>query len=171
MSTIIHPTPVIGGAFCLVDHHGRTVDETRYLGRHTLFFFGFTHCRVVCPRALGKLSRALDRLGPSAERIQPFYVTVDPERDTPDVMRAFLEAYPRFLGLTGSRPQIDAAKSAFRVFARRREEDGGGYAMPHSSLTYVLDPAGRYRDHWPETLDEDAVVVRLNGAMKATHRA
>jgi len=112
-----------------------------------LVFFGFTHCRIVCPRALGKLCRVLDDLGPLAERVQPLYVTVDPERDTPAVMREFLgRSYPRFTGLTGSPAQIDAAKAAFRVFARRvaDPDSPGGYAMPHTAIAYLLDEAGRY---------------------------
>src|SRR5882762_1597942 len=95
--------PPVGGSFQLVDHHGRAVTEASYHGRFALLFFGFTHCCVVCPRALTKLSGVLDALGPLADRVQPLYITVDPERDTPDVMRAFLQAYPRFTGLTGSR--------------------------------------------------------------------
>ncbi len=156
--------PPVGGAFRLVDHHGNAVSNESFLGRHTLLFFGFTHCRMICPRALARLSTVLDNLGPLADRIHALYVTVDPERDTPQVMRAFLEhGYPRFIGLTGSREQIDAAKRAFRVFARRADdpEDEDGYAMPHTAITYVLDPAGQYATHFTDALDEEEVTQRL----------
>lgn len=154
--------PSIDATFSLIDDEGRMVDEMSVRGKYTLIFFGFTHCRVVCPRALGKLTRVLDRLGPLASNVQPLYITVDPERDTPDVLRAFLkEQYPRFTGLTGTREQIDNAKRAFRVFAQRRDEDAGDYVVPHTAITYVLDPAGRFIDHWPDSLDEDALVMRL----------
>jgi protein SCO1/2 len=154
--------PAIDATLSLIDDAGRIVDETSLRGKYTLIFFGFTHCRVVCPRALGKLTRVLDRLGPLASNVQPLYITVDPERDTPDVLRAFLrEQYPRFIGVTGSREQIDNAKRAFRVFAQRRDEGASDYVIPHTAITYVLDPAGRFIDHWPDSLGEDTLVMRL----------
>jgi protein SCO1 len=108
------------------------------------------------------------RSRPLAGTVQPRYITVDPERDTPEVLRAFLRAQdPRFIGVTGSREQIDNAKRAFRVFAQRRDEGAGDYVIPHTAIAYVLDPAGRFIDHWPDSLDEDTLVMRpgtlLNG--------
>ena len=89
--------------FDLIDHDGNHVTNERYVGKYVLVFFGFTHCKMVCPRALAKLSHVLDGLGEHAERITALYVTVDPERDTADVMKAFLtQHYSRFTGLTGS---------------------------------------------------------------------
>jgi protein SCO1/2 len=94
----------VEAAFDLVDHHGEAVTADTYRGRWLLVFFGFTHCRVVCPRALRRLSAALDALGPLAGRLRPLYVSVDPERDTPEVMRAFLAEHDaRITGLTGTR--------------------------------------------------------------------
>ena len=129
-----------------------------------LIYFGFTHCRVVCPRALARLSEALDALGELADRIQPLYITVDPVRDTPAVMKAYLQdRYPRFTGLTGTREQTDGAKRTFRVFAERATdlEDPSGYAMPHSALTYLVGPSGKHVTQFPDTIDRDALVVRL----------
>ncbi|WP_236792190.1 SCO family protein [Amycolatopsis sp. GM8] len=150
--------------YALVDHHGRDVTEQDFLGRYQLVFFGFTHCRMVCPRALTKLSTVLDDLGPLVDRIQPLYISVDPERDTPEVMRAFLEEnYPRFLGLTGSPEAAEAARSAFRVYAGRGTdpEDPEGYAVPHTALTYLLDPAATYLAHFPDVLDADDITARI----------
>ena len=91
----------------------------------------------------GTLTRVLDRLKPRARTVQPLNITVDPERDTPDVLQAFLNnQYPRFIGLTGSREQLDHAQRALRVFAPRRGEGGGDYVVPHSALTSVLVPPG-----------------------------
>jgi cytochrome oxidase Cu insertion factor (SCO1/SenC/PrrC family) len=87
--------------------------------KFVLVFFGFTHCRVVCPRGLARISAALDALGEIPVRVAALYITVDPDRDNPQVMRNYLRAYPSILGLTGSREQIDDAKRNFRVFARR----------------------------------------------------
>ncbi len=158
------PETHVRGQFKLIDHHEQVVSEKSYAGSWVLVFFGFTHCRMVCPRALRKLSDVLDELGAVADRIQPLYITVDPERDTPPVMRAFLATdYPRFIGLTGSPEQIDEAKASFRVFARRTPdaEDPDGYIMPHSAMTYLLDPEGRYMEHFADVTDGGEMVDRL----------
>jgi protein SCO1/2 len=157
------------GQFALVDHRHRAVSIQDYLGKHVLVFFGFTHCKVVCPRALGRMSRVLDALGPAADEIQSLYVSVDPDRDTPDVMRAFLELdYPRFTGLTGTREQVDAAKKAFHVFAEARPDPTApdGYVVPHTSITYLLDRQGRYAAHFAEHLDDLTVTERLRALIQ-----
>ncbi|GAA4847406.1 SCO family protein [Actinomycetospora corticicola] len=151
-------------AFDLVDQDGAPVDAGSYGGSWLLVQFGFTSCRVVCPRALTKLTAALDGLGDDARRVRPLYVTVDPDRDTPDVMKAFLTtSYPRFTGLTGTPEQVEAAKAAFRVFARRRAdpEDPDGYAVPHTAITYLVDPDGRLARHWPDTSEASAITADL----------
>jgi protein SCO1/2 len=157
-----------GGAFRLVDHHGTAVSDESYRGKHALVFFGFTHCKVVCPRALAKLEIVLDALGPLATEVRPLYVTVDPERDTPEVLRAFLERRaPRFVGLTGSREQIDEAKRAFRVFARKVKDpdDPDGYAVPHTAIAYLLDPDGRYAAHFTDAVDAPEMTARLRALL------
>jgi protein SCO1/2 len=157
-----------GGAFRLIDDHGVEVTDETYRGKFMLLFFGFTHCKVVCPRALARLTSVLDALGRLADRLQPLYVTVDPERDTPEVMRAFLErSYPRFTGLTGSREQIEEAKKAFRVFARRAPDvdDPDGYAMPHTAITYVLDSSGRYATHFTDAVGQGEMTDRLRALL------
>ncbi|WP_369227067.1 SCO family protein [Streptomyces sp. R39] len=109
-------------SFSLVDHNGTPVTEQTYRGNWTLVFFGFTHWKVVCPRVLGKLSAVLDELGETAGELRPLYITVDPDRDTPQALRDFLRAYPRFAGLAGSADAIERVKGEFRVFARRRDD-------------------------------------------------
>ena len=154
----------IGSDFSLVDHFGKTVSQTDYEGQFALIFFGFTHCKLVCPRALTRISKALDLLGRQAEAIRPLYITVDPERDTPEVMRFFLEnAWSRFTGLTGSRADIDRVRAGFKVFATRVDgaSAAGGYDMPHSSLTYLMDPNFRYRAHYPDTMDAERLADEL----------
>ena len=99
--------PPIAPSFALVDHDGRPVTEGDFRGQFLLVYFGFTHCRVVCPRTLTRLCGAIEDLGAEAHFVQPLYITVDPERDTPEVMRAFLQnRFPAFLGLTGPPPAI-----------------------------------------------------------------
>ena len=156
--------PPVRPRYSLTDHNGRDVTEDDFRGRYQLIFFGFTHCRMVCPRALSKLTEVLDGLGELADRIQPLYISVDPERDTPEVMRAFLEQnHPRFLGLTGSQEASEAARHDFRVFTRRGDdpEDPEGYAVPHTALTYVLDPEARYLAHFSDVVEADRMVERI----------
>ncbi|MGQ4615148.1 SCO family protein [Nocardia sp. R7R-8] len=159
----------ISGAFELVDHDGREVSERTYRGHHLLIFFGFTHCKMVCPRALRRLSAVLDRLGPLADRVQPLYVTVDPERDTPEVMKRYLESdYPRFTGLTGSAEQVEQAKKSFRVFSAIAvdPDDPDDYQMPHSAFTYLLDRDGAYLTHFTDAVEEDELVERLSALLQ-----
>lgn len=150
--------------FNLTDHHGKPVSEADFYGSFLLVYFGFTHCRVVCPRSLAKLSRALERVGAASDSLRALYVTVDPARDTPEVMQKYLEAdYPRFTGLTGSQDEIDAAKKAFRIFAERKPdaEDPDGYAVPHTAISYLMAPDGGYCAHFTDALDEDEIAARI----------
>ncbi len=156
--------PRVGGAFTLVDHHGRLVSDRSFLGQHAVVFFGFTHCRVVCPRALQRLSDALDRLGQAGEGVQGLYITVDPERDTPARLQSFLAPWPRFLGLTGSSEQIASVRARFRVFAERRDT-ADGYEMPHSAVAHLIDPAGQHVDHWHADLSADKIAGRLKSVL------
>lgn len=154
--------------FSLIDHHGRPVTEADFTGHHLLVYFGFTHCKIVCPRSLGKLSRVLERLGEKADGVVPLYVTVDPARDTPAVMRAYLEQnHPRFLGLTGAEDDIAQAKQAFRVFAEFTADDEApdGYVVPHSAIAYLMSPDGKLIDHFIDALEEDDVLSRMATAL------
>jgi protein SCO1/2 len=155
--------------FELVDHRGWSVNRRTYRGRHILAFFGFTNCQLICPRALGKLSEVLDGLGPLADRIDALYITVDPERDTPETMSNFLRSYPRFTGLTGSRQQIDKLKRAFRVYAERRPsvKDGAEYTVPHTAITYVMAPDGRLLTHFSDVAPVGEMISRLQGVLDA----
>ena len=153
----------IRGTFNLTDHHGRAVSSESFRGRFMLVFFGFTHCRVVCPRALSKISAALDAIGEMSVPICALYITVDPERDTPEVMRKFLLAYPGIVGLTGSRTEIDEVKRNFRVFARRVDDpfNAPGYDVPHTAITYLLDRDGNFAAHFNDSIPLDETVERL----------
>ena len=149
--------------FALVDHDGRAVTQASYAGQWTLVFFGFTHCERICPVELAKLSDALDRAGQVAERFSPLYITVDPERDDPARLREFLRAYPRFTGLTGSRPELERARMDFRVFVRRTEDASavGGYRVPHTASAFLVDPVGAFVAHFPDQLSADEISRRL----------
>jgi protein SCO1/2 len=157
-------TVAIGGAFALVDDRGRAVSERTYLGRHLLVSFGFSHCKVICPRSLARTSEALERLGARADAIQPLYITVDPERDTPGVLRAFLaERFPRFTGLTGDASALQAVRARYRVFAQRADdpEDPDGYAVPHTAFTFLMGPDGRYVHHFDASVGAEEMARSL----------
>ena len=154
----------IDGRFDLIDHFGQPVTQQSFGDRHLLIFFGFSHCAVVCPRELAKLGDAVERLGPLAQRLQALYVTVDPERDDPQTMQAYVgRCRGGFIGLTGTPEQIAAAKKSFRVFAEPVQDANapGGYVVPHTAFAYLMAPGGRYENHLPDALDVDAVVDRL----------
>lgn len=161
--------PPIHATYSLIDHDGNPVTERTYRGRWQLVQFGFTACRVVCPRALAKLTDALFALsalenvtGPAA--VVPLYITVDPDRDSPAVMKSFLEtSYPRFTGLTGTTDQVNAAKDAFKIFTRRRDlpDRPDEYDVQHTAITYLIAPDGRPARHWPDTADAETITRDL----------
>ncbi|KAL4752793.1 hypothetical protein BDW72DRAFT_211445 [Aspergillus terricola var. indicus] len=157
--------------FSLVDHDGRTLTNADLHGVYSLIFFGFTNCARVCPRALGRLSGVLADLERATEPVKAYYISVDPDRDTPDVMKAFLEAYPGFTGLAGTQAQIDAARREFRVFAKAKEDESapGGYVVPHTAITYLLNRDGYIVDHFNDSLDAETVTARILKRMHASH--
>jgi protein SCO1/2 len=141
----IEGAPQIGGSFTLVDHTGRTVTEKSFLGRPALVFFGFTHCPEVCPTTLMEITNRLKTMGAEADRLQVLFITADPERDTPEQLALYLQAFDqRIVGLSGSREQIDAAISAYKVIARKVALDGGGYNVDHTASVFMMDAGGRF---------------------------
>ena len=130
--------------FDLVDMHGLPATDERFEGTPMLIYFGFASCPDVCPAALSVMSAGLDALGEDAARVRPLFVTVDPERDTPEVLTRSLAFDPRILGLTGDAAAIEAAKDSLKVAALRRElpDSALGYTMDHSSLFYLTDADG-----------------------------
>jgi protein SCO1/2 len=158
-------------SFTLIDHDGNAVTETSYVGRYLMVFFGFTNCAMVCPRTLDRLTDVLDQLGADAERIQPLYVTVDPQRDTPEALKDFLaRTAPAFTGLTGTQEQVDAARSAFHVFTQRRADPSapGGYVMPHTAITYLVGHDGGFAAHFGDAVPSEEVCTRIRRTLQET---
>jgi protein SCO1 len=144
---------LIGGPFALVDQHGKKVTDQDFRGRYMLIFFGFTHCPDICPAELQVISASLDELGPKAEEVVPIFVTLDPERDTPEVMADYVKNFgSRFVGLTGSPEEIaDAAKAyrvAFSKFENEGADDNGNYSIDHSAIVYLMGRDGEYLTHF-----------------------
>lgn len=143
----------IRSEFALTDHTGERVTEADFLGRWQLVFFGFTHCPDVCPTTLAYIASVLDTLEETADRIAPLFITVDPGRDTPDVMADYVSAFhSRLIGLTGTEEDVAAAADAFRVYYERMEEDSApdGYLMAHSGRIYLMTPDGRFETAFRE---------------------
>jgi len=133
----------VGGPFTLVDQNGQTVTEAALKGHPSAMFFGYTFCPDVCPTTLYDMTELMEALGPEADRLKVYFVTVDPERDTREVMAEYISAFdPRFTGLTGTREQVDQIIAAYRVFARKTERDEGPYLMDHTAVVYLLDDDG-----------------------------
>jgi protein SCO1/2 len=153
----------VGGPFRLLDQNGRQVTDADFRGKPFLVFFGFTHCPDVCPTALFEMSEVLRRLGPDAEKTGALFISVDPERDTPEKLKEYLSSFhPRISGLTGTPEEIAEVEKTYRVYAKKVPLDGGGYTMDHSAIVYLMDKDGRFVAPFnlKRTADEAAADLR-----------
>jgi protein SCO1/2 len=145
-------TALIGGPFSLVGgEDGETVTDRDFRGRYRLVFFGFTHCPDICPAELQVIAQALDLLGDKAAKVVPIFITLDPERDTPQIMAGYVKSFgPNFVGLTGSPKAIAAVAKEYRVtYAKVENKDSpGDYSVDLSALVYLMDPDGKYLTHF-----------------------
>jgi protein SCO1/2 len=134
-----------GRTLALTDHNGQLRTLQDFRGKAVVLFFGFTHCPDVCPTTLADLSQALKQLGPDAQRVQVLFVTVDPERDTPQALAKYVTAFdPRFLGLFGDAEATRRTAQEFKIYYEKRKT-GDSYSVDHSGQSYVIDPQGRLR--------------------------
>ncbi len=133
--------------FALTDHNGKARTLADFKGKVVLLFFGFTQCPDVCPTTLAELSDAMKKLGPQADQVQVLFVTVDPERDTPELLKQYVPAFdPRFLGLSGDAAATAAVAKEFKVFyAKVPGKTPGSYSMDHTAASYVFDRSGKIR--------------------------
>jgi len=141
-------TAAIGGPFTLVATNGEDVSDQTYRGKWLLTFFGYTYCPDACPTALNNISVALEKLGSDAAKLQPLFVTVDPHRDTREVMRDYLQSFdPRIIGLTGTLDQIDRVAKEYRVYVAQQKsesDEANSYLVSHSAYIYLIDPDGKF---------------------------
>lgn len=144
------PTPIamtsaVGGPFKLTDQDGKTITDTDMKGHAFLVFFGFTHCPDVCPTTLFDVSEVFRSLGPDGKDVRALFITVDPERDTPAVLKDYLSSFdPRIVGVTGDDASIKAAEKAYRVYAKKVPLDGGSYTMDHTAIVYLMNKDGHF---------------------------
>jgi len=135
----------IGGAFQLTDQAGESVTEKNLQGRPTLVFFGFTHCPDVCPTSLFEISEVLRAMGKDADRVNAYFISVDPERDSTAAMKDYLSSFdPHLKGLTGAPADVAKVTTEYRVYAKKVPLKDGDYTMDHTALVYLMDRDGKF---------------------------
>ena len=141
-------TAAIGGPFELTDQDGKLRKSSDFIGHPLIIYFGYTYCPDVCPTSLQAIAEALNILGDKGKDLVPIFITVDPGRDTPKVLKEYLPAFgPRFVGLTGSAAELKPVLKEFRVFAKigeRDKDDPNGYLVSHTSFSYLIDRKGNF---------------------------
>ncbi|MFC5356746.1 SCO family protein [Azospirillum himalayense] len=164
-SSTVQSSVPIGGPFTLTDQDGKTVTDADYRGKYLLIYFGYTYCPDVCPTELGTMARAMDLLGVQAEKVQPMFISVDPERDTVAHLKDYVGLFhPNLVGLTGTPEQVKAAAKAYRVYYAKAPQEGGkpgDYLMDHSSFLYLMGPDGRFLGVYPAGTTADRVAQDL----------
>jgi protein SCO1/2 len=152
----------IGGPFRLTDQNGKTVTDADLKGKWSLVYFGYTHCPDACPTALNDISIALDDLGAKRDAVRPVFITVDPERDTPEALKAYVTSFDApILALTGTPEEVAQAAKGYRVYYAKHPEPGGDYSMDHSSVIYVMDPQGRFTASFTHESTPEQIAERL----------
>jgi cytochrome oxidase Cu insertion factor (SCO1/SenC/PrrC family) len=156
----------VGGPFALVDHAGKTRTDAEFRGKLMLVYFGYTTCPDICPTDLMQIGLAVDKLGEAAAQVQPLFVSVDPERDTKDVLAAYVGSFsPRIIGLTGTPEQIRAVADSYKAYyARYTPPDGAVYLIDHTGFIYLMGRSGEYLGFFPPGTSADRMVeiIRQN---------
>jgi cytochrome oxidase Cu insertion factor (SCO1/SenC/PrrC family) len=164
----------VGGPFELTDHTGKLRTERDFRGKLMLVYFGFTYCPDVCPTDLQAIGLALDKLGTAADSVQPLFITVDPERDTPQHLAEYVPMFhPRLIGLTGSAEAIRKAADAYKVYYAKVDPpkgDGGYYTVDHTAFIYLMDREGNYLGFFPPGTSADRMVEIIRPRLGETAR-
>lgn len=158
---------LVGGPFQLVDQDGRATDESLLKGKWSAVFFGYTYCPDVCPTTMQALAGAEAKLGDKAKNLQVVFISVDPERDTPAQLKTYLStpSFPKgTIGLTGTPAQVAAAAKAYRVYFQK-DGQGEGYTVAHSSIVYLMNPAGKFAAALTESQTPSEVATQIGDAM------
>lgn len=170
-----HRQPSIGmyvpGDFSLMDEQGNAVTEKSWPGKYLMIFFGFTRCPDVCPVTLAKMADAIEKLGPLGERVQPLFITVDPERDTMEVIGDYTDRFgKKIIGLTGSVEQILAASAAYKVYAAKSERKtlAAAYSMDHTAYIYFMSPANQLEEIFRMEQSTSTIVERMRPYLMGT---
>ena len=163
----------IGGPFSLTAPDGTTVTDQTYRGKWLVVYFGYTFCPNTCPTALLEIATALKRFGPNAAKVQPIFITVDPGRDTPDVLAKYTQSFdPRIVGLTGTPAQIATVAHEYGAYyvAHKTDEGANDYLIDHSTYLYVMDPHGQFVQAFDADTSADRIADDLLHLMKPEER-
>ena len=153
---------LIGGPFELVDQDGIKVTDKTFAAKPSVIFFGYTSCPDACPATLTDLSNWLDAIGTDADKLNVLFISIDPERDTSAHLKEYLSSFdPRIRGLTGTGEQIAAVAKKYRVYYKRVQLEGGGYAMDHATVIYLMDRAGKFVNPISLQTDNKIAIERL----------
>ena len=164
--------PAVGGPFSLIDHKGRAVTDLDYRGKLMIVYFGYTSCPDICPTDLHKIGQALDALGEDAVRVQPLFITMDPERDTVEAMADYVgHVHPNLIGLTGSLEQVKVAAKSYSVYYAKAypegsEEGANNYLLDHMTMTYLMGPDGVLLEILPHSTPVDKLVGKIRGHLE-----
>jgi cytochrome oxidase Cu insertion factor (SCO1/SenC/PrrC family) len=169
MDAVMWGKEPIGGPFTLVDHTGKPRTDTDFRGKLMLVYFGFSFCPDVCPTDLMTIGQAVDKLGPDGDALQPLFVTVDPDRDTPAHLADYVPSFhSRLLGLTGDAAQIRDAARLYRVYyAKVAIEGAAEYTVDHSGFIYLMDRDGKYLGFFPPGTPSDRMVEVIKAHLSA----
>jgi protein SCO1/2 len=156
----------VGGPFELTDQTGHRRTDADFQGKLVVLYFGYTYCPDVCPTELQSISLALDKLGAAATTVQPLFITVDPERDTPARLADFVSSFhPRLIGLTGSPAEIRKTAIAYRTFFAKSVTTADNYAVDHTGFVYLLGKDGRYVGFLPPGLAPEAIADAIRARL------
>ena len=159
----------IGGNFKLVNHLGNNTTSKDFKNNFLLVFFGFTNCPDICPNTLNNISKVMDQLDTNVSII-PLFITVDPERDTVEVLKKYLTNFhPKIIGLTGTNEQIDSVKKKYKIFSKKVMQiekeshvDHGDYGVDHATIIYLMDKKGNYLTHFGTETNSSLIIEKIN---------
>lgn len=155
-----------GAAFSLVNDRGETVDQSMFKGNPSLVYFGYTHCPEVCPTTLYEVAGYLKDLGEDGQPLKAYLFTVDPERDTPDIMKGYVTAFSdRITGVTGAPTEMNKVISGWKAYAQKRPNASGGYSMNHTMDLFLIGADGRLKGLIPYGADPDEAVEKIRSAL------
>ncbi len=160
-------TASIGAPFTLTDQDGRKRRSADFAGHYMLIYFGYAHCPDVCPTTLALMADALAKAGPAADHVVPIFITIDPERDTPAVLKPYVRSFgPSFVGLTGDLKTIAKTAADYRVYFRKHPLENGDYGLDHSSVIYLMGPDGKFVAYWDDTaIGPDKLAAELRARL------
>ena len=172
MDAVMWNKEQIGGPFALIDQDGRPRTDADFRGKLLLVYFGYTYCTDICPTDLQAISTAIDKLGPAGESVQPLFITVDPEHDTPEAIKLYVTLFhPRLVGLTGSAKQIKTVARAYKVYyAKNEQSKKSDPVIDHSGFVFLVGRDGKYLGFFPPGTSADRMIDSLRPQLAITQR-